>query len=89
VFVKEAAIGEDPYEFVCAVLWHDRKTVELKGVKPDKRLSFVAMRSAVTERLRELGVEEAFWIRKNRGRTRAVKLQVLRRLSKRDQLARP
>jgi len=89
VFVKEAAIGEDPYEFVCAVLWHDRKTVELKGVKPDKRLPFVAMRSAVTERLRELGVEEAFWIRKNRGRTRAVKLQVLRRLSKRDQLARP
>jgi hypothetical protein len=76
VFVEGATIGEDPYEFVCAVLWHDRKTVELKGVRPDKSLPFVAMRSAVTNRLRELGVEQAFWIRKNRDAVRTVKMQI-------------
>ena len=77
VFVEGAVTGEDPSESLCGTLWHDRKTVELKGVKPDKRLLFVAMRAAVTERLRELGIKEVFWIRKNRDRTRAVKLQVV------------
>ncbi len=76
VFVEGAAIGEDPYEFVCAILWHDRTTVELKGVKPDKRLPFVAMRTAVAERLRQFGVDEVFWVRKNRGRTRVVGIQL-------------
>jgi hypothetical protein len=76
VFVEGAAIGEDPYEFVCAILWHDRTTVELKGVKPGKRLPFVAMRSAVVDRLCELGVKEVSWIRKNRGVTRQVRMSI-------------
>lgn len=79
VFLKGAAIREDPYEFVCGMLGHDRKTVELKGVKPDKRLLFVAMRTAVIDRLSELCDEEVFWVRKNRGRVRIIRMNVSRR----------
>lgn len=75
---QEVTGGEDPYEFVCAILSHDRKTVELKGVKPDRRLPFVAMRTDVTNRLCELGVEKVFWIRKYRGRSRAVQMNLRR-----------
>ena len=78
VFPADARPGVDPYLFSASVVWVDKHTVELKGVKMDEGnwLSITARR-AVFDALRSMGVTH-FRMRRVRpdGREKVVTLAI-------------